>query len=249
MSGIFERSSAQFGIFGNVAARLVLVAAAIFGCLAFAPQARAQSVVVTVSTAPAGQLFMVDGQLYWQARSFIWAVGSEHSLVVASLIQPNPTAPTVYTFQNWFSGGDTNTSPQIWTIADASVTQYTANFSVAYQFNVTTTCEGGPCSGVPGTVLLNGATMGSPGPTWYAAGTVLVLTAVPNTGYVPGWKPGANQVIAGGTDTVTMNGPVTADADFTNSLPITFGSMPQGLKLVVDGEPVTPPLTEPLGWG
>ena len=234
-----------------MAARLVL-AAAVLGCLAFTPQVRAQSVVVIVSTLPAGQQFMVDGQLYWQAQSFSWAIGSPHSMVVASPIQPFAGAPAVYTFQNWTYSNLAVVTPQIWVTAAAGVTQYTANFLTAYALNVSITnnCGTVSCGGVPGQILLNGVPMGSPGPTWYNQGTPEVLTAVPNLGYIfAGWTAGPNQTIQGVNDSITLDGPVTAIANFTKAAPVTFDTQPTGLRLVIDTEQTTAPLTESLGWG
>jgi uncharacterized protein (TIGR03437 family) len=249
---MFERSSAQSGLMKKVAARLVIMAAAVISCLAFTPQARAQSVVVTVSTSPPGQQFLVDGQLFWQAQTFTWAVGSGHSLVVAATMQPFATATTVYTFQNWTYATGLDTSTEIWVTATAGVTQYTANFTTSFALTVSITnnCGTVSCGGLPGQILLNGAVMGSPGPTLYPAGAPLVFTAVPSIGYAfAGWTPGADQTIAGVTDTVALSQPLTVIANFTKATPVTFATQPAGLKLVIDTEPTTAPLTESLGWG
>jgi uncharacterized protein (TIGR03437 family) len=251
VSEMYERASAQSALLKNVVARLVL-AAAVFSCLAFTPQVRAQSVLVTVSTVPAGEQFVVDGQLFWQAQTFAWAVGSGHTLVVASPIQPFGMSAE-FTFQNWTYAGSTLLSPQIPVVATAGITQYTANFSTSWALTVTVTnnCGSVSCGGVPGQILLNGATMGSPGPAFYPQSTPEVLTAVPNVGYAfAGWTAGSDQVVAGVTDTVTLkDGPVTAIANFTKATPVTFASNPEGLRLVVDTEPTTAPFTESLGWG
>ncbi len=251
MSEMSKRSSAQSGLISNVAARFILVAA-VFSCLAFPPPARAQSVTVTVSTVPAGQQFVVDGQLFYQAQTFSWAVGSGHSLVVATPIQPYGQAPTIYTFQNWTYGNQTLNSPEIYVTATAGVTLYTATFITSYALTVSVTnnCGSVSCGGAPGVILLNGTQMGSLGPMWYPAGAPQILTAVPNIGYAfAGWTPGIDQSISGVTDSVALTEPVTAIANFTKATPVTFATQPEGLHLVVDTEPVTAPLTESLGWG
>ena len=251
MSEMFERSSAQSGMIRNVVTRFVL-AAAVFSCLALTPQLRAQSVSVTVSTVPAGEQFVVDGQLFYQTQTFSWAIGSGHSLVVASPIQPFSTASTVYTFQNWTYLNTTQISPEIWVTAAAGVTQYTANFTTSFALtvNVTNNCGTVSCGGTPGQIYLNGAVMGSPGPTWYPAGATEVFTAVPNIGYAfIGWTNGSVQAPAGVSDTITVTQPLTLTASFTLAETVTFATQPEGLKLVVDTEPVTAPLTESLGWG
>jgi uncharacterized protein (TIGR03437 family) len=270
---MFGRSGAQSGLKRNVVARLVL-AAAVIGWLAFTPQAYGQSVMVTVSTSPilptnpctptpvipptnpspvvCGLRFVVDGQVYNSTQTFSWAIGSMHSLVVATAVQPNFTAPTVYTFQDWSSIQGTSISPELWVVANAGVTQYTAIFAIAYSFGVTVTdtCGSVPCGGVPGTILLNGTPMTYLGAQWYSAGAVLVLTAVPTLGYsFTGWTPGLNQVIAGGADTITLGAPVTAIANFTKIVPVTIDSAPTGLRMVIDSVPTTAPVAETWGWG
>ncbi|MGA8581181.1 MAG: hypothetical protein WB579_21005, partial [Bryobacteraceae bacterium] len=213
MSHLFERSSAQYSLIGNVTARLFL-AAGLLGGLAFTPQARAQTVLVHVSAVPAGAYFMVDGQTYNSTQSFAWPVGSQHTLVVASAIQPYILAPTVYTFVDWAVGSETFTSPSITVMANPSVTQYTANFSTTYTLNaiISSTCGSVPCGGVPGTIFVNGVAEGllvPPLPQPYAAGSSVLLVVVTNPGYTfTGWTPGANQLITGEQDTVTMNAPV-----------------------------------------
>ena len=251
MSEMFERSSAKSGLIRYVAARLVL-AAAVFSGLAFTPQVRAQSVVVTISTSPAGEQFVVDNQLFFQSQTFTWAVGTGHSLVVGTPIQPFIGAQTVFTFQNWTFSNTTSISPEIWVTATAGITQYTANFTTSFALTVSVTnnCGSVSCGGVPGQILLNGAQMGSLGPQWYPAGVPEVLTAVPSIGYAfAGWTPGPDQVIAGVTDTVSLAEPITAIANFTKATPITFATQPEGLRLVIDTEPTTAPFTESLGWG
>ncbi|MGB9458118.1 MAG: hypothetical protein WCB12_18855 [Bryobacteraceae bacterium] len=251
---MFARSSAQFSLIRDVAARLFL-AAGLFGGLAFTPQARAQTVLVHVSAVPAGAYFMVDNQTYNSTQSFAWPVGSQHTLVVASTIQPYILAPTVYTFVNWSAGSETFTSPSIMVMANPSVTQYTANFSTTYTLNaiVSSTCGAVPCGGSPGTIFVNGiaeALMVPPLPQPYAAGSSVILVAVTNPGYTfTGWTPGANQLITGEQDTVTMNGPVVAVANFTLAAPVTFASVPSGLEVLVDSQPTVTPSTEWLAWG
>jgi hypothetical protein len=252
VSEMFERSSAKSGLTRNVVARAVFTAAAVFSCLALAPQARAQSVLVTVSSSPPGLQIVVDGQTFSQTQTFTWAVGTGHSLAVGSPIQPYAGAPEVYTFQDWTYGNTTVPTTETWVTAMAGVTQYTASFIVSFPLTVSITnnCGTVSCGGAPGVILLNGNQMGSLGPQWYPAGTPEVLTAVPNIGYAfAGWTAGADQAISGVTDTVTLTQGVTAIANFTKATSITFATQPEGLKLVIDTEPTSAPNTESLGWG
>ena len=200
---------------------------------------------------------MVDGQSFQpaQTQTFSWPIGSVHSLVVASAIQPYQTAPAVYTFQGWTCCGGTqatNSSAETYVTATPTATQYTALFSAAYALTVTTNnnCGAVSCGGIPGQILLNGSPLESPGPTWYPSGTTITLTALPNIGYTfSGWTTGSYQSINGSTDVVSMGAPVTAVANFSKAAPVTFDSSPEGLRLVVDTVPTTAPLTEQLGWG
>jgi len=255
VSEILERSSAQSGLFRSFAARLALAAVSIFTWAVFAPQACAQNVVVVVSTIPSGAYFMVDNQTFHSAQSFSWAAGTQHTLVVASTIQPNPLAPTVYTFQSWTAGSESFVTPQITIFANPQVTQYTANFTTTFSFNavVSSTCGNFPCGGVPGTILVDGApenTLVPPLPAAYPAGAGIVLVAIASPGYAfAGWSPGVNQVIVGEQDNVTLNGPVTAVANFIIAVSYTLNSSPQGLQLLADTVPTTGPYTESFGWG
>jgi uncharacterized protein (TIGR03437 family) len=246
-----ERRGAQFGWIGNRAARIVLLAAAVFGCLAWAPEARAQSVVVTVSTVPNGASFMVDNGLYYTAQSFVWAVGSRHALIVATTVQPYLGAPTVYTFQDWtWPGGGSDPSAEIFVNASVGVTNYVANFDATNALTTVVSNVCGPivCGGVPGTIQIGGTA--TTGTVAVPFGSTQVLTAVPNPGYAfVSWSPGANQVISGATDTATMIKPVTATANFTVAIPVTFATVPANMQLVVDTVPSTGSFTEWLAWG
>jgi len=251
VSGNLERRGAQFGWIGNRAARLALLAAAVFGWLAVPPEARAQSVVVTVSAVPEGAAFMVDNGLYNAAQSFVWAVGSRHALVVATTVQPYLGAPTVYTFQNWsWAGEGSNPSTEIFVNASVSVTSYVANFTATNALTTIVSGVCGPiaCGGVPGVIQVGGSTVTGTIPEPF--GSTQVLTAVPNPGYAfVSWSPGANQVISGATDSATMSRPLTATANFTVAIPVTFATVPANMQLLIDTVPSTGPVTESLGWG
>jgi uncharacterized protein (TIGR03437 family) len=255
VSEIIERSSSHYSIFRNVAARFIVGAAGILGCLAFAPQAHAQTVIVEVSTVPNGVQFQVDGQTFSQSQTFAWPAGTQHTLVVASAIQPNPVAPTVYTFQNWTVGPESFPTPSITILANPAVTLYTANFTTTYSFNaiVSSTCGPIPCPGVPGRILVNGvqaSTLVPPLPAPYPAGSVETLVAIANAGYAfTHWTQGPNQLITGEQDNVLLNAPTTAVANFVPTVPYALNTAPQGLQLLADTIPTTTPYAAPVGWG
>ena len=194
---------------------------------------------------------MVDNGLYNAAQSFVWAVGSRHALVVATTVQPYLGAPTVYTFQNWsWAGEGSNPSTEIFVNASVSVTSYVANFTATNALTTIVSGVCGPiaCGGVPGVIQVGGSTVTGTIPEPF--GSTQVLTAVPNPGYAfVSWSPGANQVISGATDSATMSRPLTATANFTVAIPVTFATVPANMQLLIDTVPSTGPVTESLGWG
>ncbi len=259
MSGMFERPGAQYGWIGNVAARIALLAVAAFTWLVFPPQASAQNVTVTVYTLPAGATYMVDNLIYTDQATFSWPAGSQHYLSVGTyLVQPAPPAPPQFTFVDWTDAqGVVSNLAGIWIAASADATYYVANFTNTKTLTATVslTCAPVSCGTVPGLILLSGSPYTGnpaypPGVTPEPYGTQLALTAVANSGYVfSSWSPGSNQVISGNTDNVTMDGNVTAVANFLLAVPITFASVPSGLQLLVDGGTTMTPDTLGLGWG
>jgi len=254
VSEMCKRPGVQFGWIVNVAARLALLAA-VFGCLALAPEARAQNVAVVVTSSSAGATFMVDGLVYTQQKTFNWPIGSQHTLVIGLLIQPYATAPTVYTFENWTDAQGTFTTPSIYITASAAATLYTAVFSATETLttNVSLTCGTTSCGSVPGTILggcAQSALYPIPNVGICSYGSTQTLTVTANPGFVfDHWTPGYHQSILGGVDTVSMVAPVTATANFLVAVPVVFDSVPEGLQVLVDTVPTTTPDPLPLGWG
>ncbi len=126
---------------------------------------------------------------------------------------------TGYAFVNWSTGGST----PVTTIGTAFTFTATANFQAACHI-LTVSASGG-------TVALNPATglAGFPA-NCYAPGTVVTLTASPNTGnQFTGWSGDAT----GSTSpvTVTMNGPKSVNAAFgaPQNVTLTVASNPAGL--------------------
>jgi sugar lactone lactonase YvrE len=154
-----------------------------------------QAASVTVGTSPAGLAFSVDGTNYPGPQSFTWTIGSVHT--IATTATQTPSAGVQDSFTSWSDGGALSHS----VTASASTTSYTANFNTAYLL----TTAANPASG--GTVTPASG-------TYYAANTVVTLTAKKKTGYVfSGWSGNvANALIA--TTTVTMNAPQAVSANF-----------------------------------
>lgn len=76
----------------------------------------------------------------------------------------------------------------------------------------------------------------------YAAGTVVQLTATPNSGYgLLKWEGGASG--SASTTSVTMNSNVDVTAEFVQVVATTVTTSPPGLSITVDGQSYTSPQT------
>jgi Bacterial Ig-like domain (group 3)/Divergent InlB B-repeat domain/Abnormal spindle-like microcephaly-assoc'd, ASPM-SPD-2-Hydin/NHL repeat len=154
-----------------------------------------QSAHVTVGTTPAGLAFSVDGTNYSGQQSFAWTIGSEHT--IATTAAQTPSAGVEDNFTNWSDGGALSHS----VTASASTTSYTASFNTAYLL----TTAANPTSG--GTVTPASG-------TYYAANTVVALTAKKKAGYVfSEWSGNVANALSA-TTTVTMSAPQAVSANF-----------------------------------
>ena len=150
---------------------------------------------VTVGTTPAGLSFSVDNTSYTSAQTLTWIVGSSHTIAVTS---PQTSGGTQNTFTSWSDGGAASHSVTV----SAGTTSYTATFSTAYQLTTAATPTGG------GSVL---PATGS----YYPSGTVVDLTATPNTSYVfSNWTGNVASASAAST-TITMSAPESVTVNFT----------------------------------
>ena len=206
-----------------------------------------QTSVTQIIPVPDGGQFYVDGQYFNHATSVVWPTGSQHTL--SAVPDGTVAAGTQYIFTGWqWSNGSLSGNPIVVT-ADPSIKQYQAMFSVEFSFNLSFyPCASAPCSGGPGTVLVNGAPYTSDAQLYFGAGTSVVLQAQPAPGYVfAGWGPGISQNIVGFQNTVTVNSPVTVYPIFKPARLITLATVPAGLELLADQALVTGPVT--LTWG
>jgi len=161
------------------------------------------AVPVTINTSPQGLQVSVDGGTPQAAPiSFLWAIGSQHTI---SAITPETATGTRYTFTNWSDGGAATHT----VTASSSTTSYTAHFSTVYLLTTSTT----PSSGG----VMFPATSG----TYYAAGTVVPLVAIPAPGYLFGGWSGDVASPGSPVTTVTMNAPESVTANFQQSLVVT----------------------------
>ena len=155
------------------------------------------TVQVTVSASPVGLSFSVDGTSYTSTQTLTWNVGSSHTLAT---ISPQTAAGTQNTFASWSDRGAISHS----VTAPTSTTTYTATFITSYQL----TTAASPAA--DGTVT---PASGS----YYASGTMVNLTATPNTGFsFVNWTDNVASSNSAST-TITMSAPEIVTANFSKA--------------------------------
>jgi uncharacterized repeat protein (TIGR02543 family) len=155
------------------------------------------TVKVTIGTSPAGLLFSVDSATYTSKQTLTWTSGSSHTIATTS---PQTSSGTQNTFASWSDGGAISHSVS----APSSATTYTASFNKSYQL----TTAASPTS--DGTVSpATGA--------FYASGTVVNLSATPNSGYTFSSWTGNVANASSASTTVTMNAPEAVVANFASA--------------------------------
>ena len=188
---------------------------------------------ITFQTSPAGLQFSVDGASPLTApQTLSLANGVAHTISVPTL--QAGTSGTQYSFTSWSDGGVAAHSINV-----TAAATYTAAFQTQYQL----TTSASPSAG--GSVI-----PGSGG--FYNAGSVVPVSASPNTGYsFTGWTGNVANASTGST-TVTMSAPEAVAANFTAIVPVslTIQTKPSGLQLSVDGGmPLAAPQTLSLTKG
>jgi hypothetical protein len=198
---------------GNVAASNVTMNAPITETASFT----AGTIPITVTTAPAGRTIIVDGTIYTGPQSFNWATGSSHTISSDS-IQSSVTPGLRYRWLTWSDAG-----ALAHTVAPVAPTTYTAGFKSQYQ--LTTAANPG------GTV--------TPPTGFYDSLAAVLITGVPNSGYVfATWAGTGTGSYSGGNNpqTITIGGPVTETANFTQpAVNVTIQTNPAGRTFRVDG--------------
>ncbi len=205
--------------------------------------AQTSNTVTRIDTNPAGAQFFVDGSTYSGATSAIWPVYSKH-ILSAPLIQTLGQTGVQAQFAGWaWTGGGSASGQTLTVTADPSITEYTANFAVAFALTI-------DCLDSAGTVMINGGPVACGQQSYLASGSVVSINAAPNTGYVfGGWIPGPNQSIHGATDVVTMNAPVRVSPIFQPAREIDLTTVPANLQMLVDSTQVQTPYTAQWGAG
>jgi uncharacterized protein (TIGR03437 family) len=204
--------------------------------------AQTSTTVTRIDTQPPGGAFYVDGVSYQGSTTAVWPAFSKHTLFILNPSQALGTGTqAVFTGWSWTGNGASPDNPLVIS-ADPTITEYTANFSLAYALTL-------DCSNIAGTVLANGTAIPC-GQSFFAAGGTVTLTATPNDGYVfAGWSGGPYQSVLGGTDIVTMNAPVQVTPMFQSARQVNLVTNPTGLGLLADGAVVITPYTAQWGSG
>ncbi|PWT90000.1 MAG: hypothetical protein C5B55_10395 [Blastocatellia bacterium] len=172
----------------------------------------------TIQTNPAGLKVSIDnGPLVTAPQVQPWTPGSQHTIATTS---PQAGAVgTQYVFANWSDSGAISHM----VTAPSSNTTYTANFTTQYM------------------LTMNAGSNGSVGPAsgFFNSGQSVQITGTPNGGFVFGsWTGTGTGSFTGSTNpaTVTMNGPITETASFTqNNVQLTIQTNPAGRTISIDG--------------
>ncbi len=154
-------------------------------------------VAITIASSPSGLTITVDGSNVTTPHTFNWSPGTAHT--IATTATQNAGQSTQYVFTSWSDGGALSHSIN----TPSSAATFTASFTTQYQLttqhsphgsiSVSPTCSGSGC--------------------YFAAGTVVTLTAIPDSGYsFTGWS-GATTGTANPT-TITMTAPASVGASF-----------------------------------
>jgi hypothetical protein len=157
------------------------------------------SVQTTITTIPANLLVSADGGPFTAAPLVEnWTAGSSHSIATTS---PQSGGTGVqYVWSNWSDSGAISHTITV----PSTATTYTASFSTQYQL----TTAANPS---------NGGTVSPPSGSFYAAGTMVPLTATPNAGFTfSSWTGNVANSTSAST-TVTMSAPESVTANFTSA--------------------------------
>src|SRR5215471_21019051 len=155
------------------------------------------TIQVTVKTSPAGRSFTVDGTTYTATQTFSWESGSSHTIATTS---PQSGGTGVqYVWSKWSDHGAISH-----TVAPTANTTYTATFRTQYFLTMS--------HGAGGTV--------SPRSGWKNSGTVVPISATPNSSFsFSNWTGSGTGSYSGPNNpaSITMGGPITETGTFTQS--------------------------------
>jgi uncharacterized protein (TIGR03437 family) len=213
---------------------------------------------VRVYTEPGvGARFVVDGVTYYASQTFTWAAGTKHVIEYPLKMKLDGTYENYqesldkgsqYSFGGWQdSVGTSYTQNVIVVIADPSLKYVKTTASPAYRvtvrfsaFPAVPACDQN--APIPqdyvrtGFVIVNNVCFGSDSETFMPGGTMLLQAiAFPGSVFV-GWSVNGSTSTASARN-LTLSGPVTIAAQFTQSKRVQFLTEPPTLNVLVDRAP------------
>jgi len=155
-------------------------------------QAAATIAATRVYTDPGATSFLVDGQRFTGAATFLWPQGSKHTLDIDP-IQFDLIIKARFAFNGWSdsTGLLSVAGTHLVVTADPAITFYKASvtpqFAVSLNFFTCPSLDISAC-GSPGAVVVNNAAYLVNTDVYFDAGSNITLMALPNPGYVfTGW--------------------------------------------------------------
>ena len=181
------------------------------------------STPITIQSNPVGRTVSIDGGAAVTTPHVVnWTPGSVHTIATTS--PQAGGAGTQFIWSNWSDGGAISHS----VTAPAGSATYTANFTA--QFMLTTS------AGTGGSV--------QPASGFFNSGQTVQISALANAGFsFTGWTGIGPGSFTGNTNpvSVTMNGPITQTASFSqNPVQITVQTNPAGRLVSIDGGSAVP---------
>jgi uncharacterized protein (TIGR03437 family) len=217
----------------------------------------------TISTVPGGARFTVDGQLYVNAATLVWPIGSKHIVAfltdsaiagqVPGAVQTSSDGTTQYVLSSWADNAGLlvpNSDPVQTVTADPRITSLQANLSVFYRVTVsfyngnpndpiTPPACGAPgvnLSGTihPGEVFVGTLCFWSSANVYVQAGSLVSFNAIPFPGFVfTGWSVNSGPVSPYLTS-LKVNSPMLMAPSFIAAKRVHFLTSPPGLNLLID---------------
>jgi uncharacterized protein (TIGR03437 family) len=207
---------------------------------------------VSISTAPAVARFAVDGTVYLGAASFVWPIGSKHTLQFfvdsGQTYQTSTDQTAQYSFGGWKDNAGLLTlgnNPIQTVTADPRITSFTATLTIGYLVNVNfftppdNLPPGCPTGAIPsnvfrpGVIYIAGQCYWSSVTLFLTAGSQ-VLNAIPFPGFVfLGWQTSQGSRTPYLTS-INITGPISITPTFEPAKRVTFLTNPPGLDVLID---------------
>jgi hypothetical protein len=175
-------------------------------------------------TTPSGLTVLEDGLARASPALVVWQSGTPHEITAPD--SQDTGVGRRFAFAMWEDG---STSPVRSLVAPSSPAAWTAAFDSLYQLDM--------IAGPGGAVL--------PTTSWYPPGSLVAITALPDSGWwFEAWTGSGAGSYTGtnATAEVTLTGgPLTQTAVFNKNEDVTVTTSPPGLAITVDGQPFTSP--------